>query len=242
MLSASCIYFFLGLLGLHDQSLEDPRYLLRCHLPTRGAVLGPWGQSAGPCVRAKVQDAVQSRAPIGARLCCRGPGACLPPRAAPPLTRRSTIVAPMRTLRQVADEAPSPSAPPTADLGPQHQQCLWGSAVSYLLATLCNLQGGPIDLGGARLRVTRPCERGHQGFQAGHDCHQFLVDWVLGSNDALDFLDASLWHRQCKLALGCRKLWSKAWAAEMLHVQISCKNKLLAWGREDMPRINSQRI
>ena len=63
---------------------------------------------------------------------------------------------------QVADEAPR-----TADLGPQHQQCLRASArelrVSCLLATLCNLQGGPIDLDGARLRVTRPCERGHQG-------------------------------------------------------------------------------
>ena len=69
------ILFFLGLLRLHDESLRNPRYLLRYHLPTRGPVLGPQGQSAGPCARTKVQDAVQSRAPIGARLCCRGPGA-----------------------------------------------------------------------------------------------------------------------------------------------------------------------
>ena len=67
-------------------------------------------------------------------------------------------------------------------------------------------------------------------FQAGHHCHQFLVDWFLGSNDALDFLDASLWHRHGKLALGSRKLCSKAWAAEMLHIQISCKNKLHGMG------------
>ena len=63
-------FFLFGLLRLHDGSLRNPRYLLRCHLPTRGPVMGPQGQSAGPCVRARVH----SRAPIGARLRCRGPG------------------------------------------------------------------------------------------------------------------------------------------------------------------------
>ena len=68
-------HFLLGRLRLHDESLRNPRCLLRYHLPTRGPILEPQGQSAGPCVRTKVQHAVQSRASIGARLCCRGPWA-----------------------------------------------------------------------------------------------------------------------------------------------------------------------
>ena len=40
-------FFLLGLLRPHDESLTNPRYLLRCHLPTRGPILGPQGQSAG---------------------------------------------------------------------------------------------------------------------------------------------------------------------------------------------------
>ena len=71
----NAFFFRLGLLRLHEESLRDPRYLLRCHLPTCGPVLRPQGQLAGPCVRARLQDKVQSRAPIGARLRCRGPGA-----------------------------------------------------------------------------------------------------------------------------------------------------------------------